>query len=36
VQIEEDLPVEAPGDAGTYIGMLQLDAQLIAAGLVGS
>jgi zinc/manganese transport system substrate-binding protein len=35
VHIEKDLPVEAPGDAGTYIGMLRRDAQLIAAGLEG-
>jgi zinc/manganese transport system substrate-binding protein len=35
VRIEEDLPVEAPGDAGTYIGMLRRDAQIIAAGLSG-
>lgn len=36
VQIEEGLPVEAPGDAATYVGMLRRDAQLIAAGLHGS
>ena len=35
VRIEEHLPVEAPGDAGSYIGMLRRDAQLIAAGLRG-
>jgi ABC-type Zn uptake system ZnuABC Zn-binding protein ZnuA len=35
VRIEEHLPVEAPGDAGTYIGMLRRDAEMIAAGLRG-
>jgi zinc/manganese transport system substrate-binding protein len=35
VRIEENLPVEAPGDAGSYIGMLRRDAQIIAAGLSG-
>ena len=33
VDIEEHLPVEAPGDARTYMGMLERDAQMIAAGL---
>lgn len=33
VRIEEHLPVEAPGDAAGYIGMLRRDAQMIAAGL---
>lgn len=33
VRIEEHLPVEAPGDAAGYIGMLRRDAQIIAAGL---
>jgi zinc/manganese transport system substrate-binding protein len=36
VRIEEHLPVEAPGDAGSYIGMLEQDARMIAAGLRGS
>jgi zinc/manganese transport system substrate-binding protein len=36
VRIEEGLPVEAPGDAGTYTGMLQRDAEIIAAGLRGT
>jgi zinc/manganese transport system substrate-binding protein len=36
VRIEENLPVEAPGDAGSYIGMLRRDAQLIATGLGGA
>jgi zinc/manganese transport system substrate-binding protein len=35
VRIEENLPVEAPGDTGSYIGMLRRDAQIIAAGLSG-
>jgi len=35
VRIEEHLPVEAPGDAGTYIGMLRRDAEMIASGLRG-
>ncbi|MGE5747293.1 MAG: metal ABC transporter substrate-binding protein [Solirubrobacterales bacterium] len=33
VRIEEHLPVEAPGDAAGYIGMLRRDAEMIAAGL---
>lgn len=33
VRIEEHLPVEAPGDAGGYIGMLRRDAEMIGAGL---
>ena len=33
VRIVEDLHVEAPGDDGTYVGMLRDDAQVIAAGL---
>jgi zinc/manganese transport system substrate-binding protein len=36
VTIEENLPVEAPGNAGTYIGMLREDAEMIVAGLGGS
>jgi len=36
VRIEEQLPVEAPGDAGSYIGMLRRDAEVIAAGLGGT
>jgi zinc/manganese transport system substrate-binding protein len=36
VRIEEGLPVEAPGNAGTYVGMLQRDAEIIAAGLGGT
>ena len=35
VRIEEHLPVEAPGEGGTYIGMLRRDASMIAAGLRG-
>jgi ABC-type Zn uptake system ZnuABC Zn-binding protein ZnuA len=35
VRIDEDLAVEAPGDSGSYEGMLRGDAQLIAAGLGG-
>jgi zinc/manganese transport system substrate-binding protein len=33
VAIEENLLVEAPGDAGSYVEMLRRDAQLIAAAL---
>jgi zinc/manganese transport system substrate-binding protein len=33
VRIETALPVEAPGEAGSYVGMLRRDAQIIAAGL---
>ncbi|MDP9228591.1 MAG: metal ABC transporter substrate-binding protein [Actinomycetota bacterium] len=33
VEIEEGLPIEAPGDAGTYVGMLRRDAELLAEGL---
>jgi zinc/manganese transport system substrate-binding protein len=36
VQIETALPVEAPGEAGSYLDMLRRDAELIAAGLAGS
>jgi zinc/manganese transport system substrate-binding protein len=35
VAIVEDLLVEAPGSAGTYVGMLKRDAQLISASLSG-
>ncbi len=35
VRIEDALPVEAPGESGSYVEMLRKDAQLIAAGLRG-
>jgi ABC-type Zn uptake system ZnuABC Zn-binding protein ZnuA len=33
VSIEEHLLVEAPGEAGSYVGMLRLDAELLRNGL---
>jgi zinc/manganese transport system substrate-binding protein len=36
VRIEEGLPVEAPGNARTYVGMLQRDAEINAAELRGT
>jgi zinc/manganese transport system substrate-binding protein len=35
VEIEEDLLVETPGDAGSYVEMLRRDAELLSQGLAG-
>ncbi len=36
VRIDTGLPVEAPGEAESYVGMLRRDAQIIAAGLAAT